>query len=42
MERDEEVEFTPEGFQKVLETLDFLPEEQRAAALAGFVLGLSQ
>lgn len=33
MEKTDKVEFTPEGFQKVVDALTFLPEEQRLAML---------
>lgn len=29
IDRNEKVEFTPEGYQKVLESLTMLPEEER-------------
>lgn len=34
MDRNEKVEFTKEGFQKVLDSLTWLSEDQRYAMLA--------
>lgn len=41
MDRDALVEFTPEGFQKMAQLLDFLPEEQRAMMLTMLVFNIS-
>lgn len=38
MEKNQKVEFTPEGYMKAVESLDFLPEDQREAQFAGVII----
>ncbi|TZE82517.1 hypothetical protein [Calorimonas adulescens] len=37
MDLNKKVSFTPEGFKEVVDSLEFLPEDQREIALVGLL-----
>lgn len=40
MDKQEKVEFTMEGYQKVMDSLEDIPQEQRPAVMAGIAFAL--
>lgn len=41
MDKDQLLEYTPEGFEKATNAMVFLPEEQRMAMMAALVSGIA-